>query len=428
MSLAIRINGTCRSETELRLVRWLLLAILILILANPLISFMDTTNSVLALSAAGMTVSLFRGVSLVRLQEVAFALGFSAIAIVLMLVGMIRAGGVMDAMYYVPRLAIWPLFWSVLFARYGPELVFGFIRQSYPIVIVVALLAYGQYFLSPTLWGWVNYESMSQQWASSMDYDEYSVFFRASSLIGSPQVLSVFCSLWASVFLMDKDLSFPSKAVGIGIVLGAGMLSGGKAGLLLILLLLGFLLVSSLFTRKLRLSRFPSVIAAILALVMASMYISKFTEQIPVIVRIFDIQGAIIQESNDSRIGRIVSIFSETNPLFGHGYTFRLFAEATGYRAAESYIAKLYFHFGFLPVLALLIVLIVGSCAAKGPHAKLIRAIIVMLFASMWLSTAFEATVLFPFWGVIVAGCFSYSRQYDGVGGSSVRAQELRNA
>jgi hypothetical protein len=300
--------------------------------------------------------------------------------------------------------------WVVFLSRYGVSLVFEVLPKIYFLVAVISLIAFVQYFISPTLWGLLDYSSSNLEWASSLSFEKYSVFFRASSLAGSPQVLSLLCALIFALVIVDVNVSKGARLIYAPLILGAGIITGSKAAIVLVAIGVGWLAVSIFAVRRRK--RAALTLAGIIAfsVVMFFIYFEEIVAVAPVVDRVLDLQAALEQESRDSRVDRLIQIFSNTNPLIGYGYTTSLFTDVTGYRAAESYIGKLYFHFGIFPVAALLVLL--GSAFFVRQHIQkdLVRLTVVMVFTSMWVSTAFEATLLFPIWGILVAGCMSLWR------------------
>mgnify|MGYP006988474538 FL=1 len=139
--------------------------------------------------------------------------------------------------------------------------------------------------------------------------------------------------------------------------------------------------------------------------------ISDIITYIPILERVFDLQGAIDQEIRDSRIHRLVVTVAQANPLIGNGYSQGLFSDLTGYRAAESYIGKLYFHYGIVPVFALISIFYLSYKNSGRFGQFTLKVIVLLVFVSLWMSTAFESPVFFPVWGVLICGLFSRSRK-----------------
>jgi hypothetical protein len=403
-------GGVCNSQREYKFARYFVLSIFLLILANPIIAVFDLTNLAVALSVLALIIVTARGISVQNMQNSLPALAYIVVTIFLMLFSILRLHGVIDPIVYVALLTLWPLFWIILLSRYGVSLVFDVLPQVYFLVAVVSVVALIQYFLSPTLWGLINYSSLSLQWASNIDFEGYSTFFRVSSLVGSPQVLSVLCAFFAILLILDPSVRIIIKIIYLILYFAAGLLTGSKATLFLITIALSLMFITSFVLGGVKRSFIMATVTILFFAILIAIFYEEIVTISPVIGRVFDIQAAIEQEQGDSRFQRLVISFATTNPLVGHGYTQQLFSTITGFRAAESFLAKMYFHFGLLPVIALLFFLLSAITRSSGQHVRMIRFTVIIVFTSMWITTALEATILFPIWGILIAGLMSRSR------------------
>lgn len=375
-----------------------------LILLNPVVAGVDTTAWALSLALAMMIGILFVGIKPKVLREAWIVLVYLALMVVIMLFNMMRHGGTSDPLEYVMLLIFWPALWLVCMARFGRRLAFDVIPALLVLSLIVAIIAFLQYFISPTLWGRLDYNSNSLLWAENKSFEEFSLFFRASSLVGSPQVLGVIMPLAAVVLSMQNSVSLLRKSVAIALMIGAGFTSGSKVSIILILLFVALKIGSYIGANRIPKAMLFALPALLIAIITFFLNLDVAKEWLPALERIIDVQAAIEQETRDSRINRFWISIAQTDPLFGNGYTHMLFSDITGYRAAESYLAKLYFSFGILPVLLFIGVLATSIKRASGPQARMIRIIVIMVFAALLFSTAFESTAFFPFWGLILAG------------------------
>lgn len=396
-----------RSSIEYRLARLLVIFIFLLIIVNPLIVGVDTTFAASVLALIGLIISLIKGFKFRR----SFPLVFFVIStIVLMLIGVIQTSDLNGSIHYAALLTLWPFFWMIMLGRYDQKLIIDLLPFIYHMAVLIALLSYVQFFLSPNLWGVLNFSSSALEWASTQEFEEYSTYFRATSLVGSPQVLGLFCPLIAAILIHDSRIGFVLKGIYLTILLGASLLTASKASLVLYMILVAILMIrhrGAGANSKLHIGAQLLIVALILILSILIFYISTY---VPIIERVFDLQAAIDQESRDSRLHRLLVTVTNTNPFIGNGYSQRLFSDLTGYPAAESYIGKLYFHYGIVPVFALLSVVYWSYKNSAGFEQFTSKLIVLLVFVSLWMSTAFESPVFFPVWGVLICGLFSRSR------------------
>ena len=397
-----------RSRSEFRLAKGLVILIFLLILSNPIVTAVDTTNIAVALAVVAMSLTITLGVSRHLLNSALVVLIFAALTSLIIVAGALRTNEIGDAIYYVAILLFWPIFWLVMFARYSPLVFFSILPTIYFLVTVVAVLSFMQFFLSPTLWGLLEYPSQSLEWASGSDFDSYKVYFRASSLLGSPQVLSLVCATFTVLVVVDSAVRPALKLLYVPVILGGAFLSGSKAVVFLLGIAFVVMFIAKVFKGNINKSRVFLLAIAVPAVIwIVHLFFEQIISIVPTSQRMFDLHGAIVQEQGDSRIDRFIRSFSETNPLVGHGYTHTMFRDITGFRAAESFIAKLYFHAGILPTLLLVLFFYTAYTKYLGPHKNLIKMGTIVIFSSLFVSTALESTAMYPIWGLIVAGCVS---------------------
>jgi hypothetical protein len=391
------------SRVEFGIAQGLIVIIHLLILVNPIFGSFDTTNLAIVFSILGMLVIAMLGMQRWVLLKFQPAIFFILIVGSFMLVDFIRLDGVFDGFFYAPLIFLWPALWICLFARYGRAILQKCMGVFFATHFVIAAIAYIQYFSSPTLWGFLDIESNALMWASEQEFENYSTFFRATSLVGSPQVLAVLMPIFGALCLLSTNKNRLLKICYTTFLFGAGLLSGGKAAGILVgtaLIVWAFLIVRNWRARQV------AVVLGVLAVgagVLFFVDLDSFEGRAPILERVFDFDAAIEQEMFDSRIDRYVEILKSTNPLIGNGYSSHLFSDITGFRAAESYIGKLYFHYGVLPIALLLFLLYRSFYGAHREECRLTRIAAGLVFVSLWVSAAFESTSFFPVWGIILA-------------------------
>lgn len=168
---------------------------------------------------------------------------------------------------FIPFLGIFQyifpiLFWYSFFYlnEQKREVYFSFfIDLIYKFGLLVALLAYVQYFLSPSIFGLIE----NDVYAPADGQINLNVTKRAISLISSPQSLGLFLG-----FCVALHLSFKSRTrfaiFKLLIIFGAGVLTGSKAFLIFI----GIFFLLNLFRYSLRISLF-----AITAIVLSPFFL-----------------------------------------------------------------------------------------------------------------------------------------------------------
>lgn len=254
-----------------------------------------------------------------------------------------------------------------------------------------------QYFYSPTIFGAIARDSNALIWAENMSFEEYSVFFRASSTLGSPQVLGLFCafSIILSLRYRKKLNNINFNFSVLGLLLG-GVLSASKTFFVIVFLYMLFYLMSKFFSKP---KKFFFLISLVILFFISSSFYSSI---VPRLERVFSVSSILEQEKRDSRLQRYHYIIQNTEPVLGNGLGSITNRSIVGLRAAESYVLKLYYETGVFPLfLFLLIFCVIFFCAA---YISFLDGIIVFLiFLGLIVVHAFESPVFFIFWGYLLS-------------------------
>jgi hypothetical protein len=285
------------------------------------------------------------------------------------------------------------LVWVSVYSSCRPVRYFDIFSSSLLMSGIIGYLALLQYFFSPTLFGLIAIDSNQMKWADGKAFIEYATFFRATSTLGSPQVLALFCGLTLILSVRYKKLLKPKvfyfSALGLAI---GGALSGGKS----------FFLIVILFFLLTRFRDFFSRIRAFLvggAILLIIIFAGQMTiDSVPALDRVFSLEAILAQENNDSRLVKYLYIFNETNPLYGNGLGSITNKSAGGLRAAESYIFKIYYEAGIFPFLIFIILCFISLI--KSLNVSRTDFIIIFLtILGMLIVHAFESPVFIIIWG-----------------------------
>lgn len=258
---------------------------------------------------------------------------------------------------------------------------------------IVGYLAVVQYFFSPSLFGLIGSNSYQGIWAENKSFFEYAPFFRATSTLGSPQVLALFCALTLILCFRYKHIfnqhTFYFSV--IGLFLG-GVLSGGKSFFLIVGLFFFFTFWGRAFNK--------SYILLFIGLIFFALFfsINSITELVPTLTRVFSFDLIVEQEERVSRISKYLYILSETNPLYGNGLGSITNQSSELLSASESYFFKIYYEVGFLPILIFFVICFISLMKALN-RSKTDFLIICLIMIGMLIVHAFESPIFLIIWG-----------------------------
>ena len=280
-------------------------------------------------------------------------------------------------------------FWIVYFSKYSFDDFIELIKKSIPLAYMVAVIGVVQFFLSPDIFGLIEKKSLSINWASEQGFSKYITYFRATSILDSPQVYGLFMALYICIIdTVFKNTNFWNN-IGMIFLIFSGLLSGGKVFLLIIVIYFIF--------NKLNIKTITNLII-ISGVIFA---VLELTGAVHVLDRMISIDAILQQESGDSRLDRYLHIIENANPLFGEGLGSAEHGITVGFKAAESYVLKIYYETGFFPT-ALLLLSLIGSAIIKAPTAlKGYKTIILLMIFTMFFVHTYESPILLMFWGVI---------------------------
>lgn len=272
------------------------------------------------------------------------------------------------------------LFWFLYFLKGGAF----YLRILYALrfhVLVIALLAFLQFFFSPTLWGVISVESMLIENAGNTDLSQYSLFFRASSILGSPQYLGMFMGLYSILFysICEKNLF---NYILFFIFIIAALLSGSKSSIMILLL---FFLYRMFFKGY--------FLKGLLFLSIVYLFVLFCFENLPIFTRIKDLEYLL---SGEQERTSIYSYFLSRVNLLGNGMGTiqNILGTNASSRVAESYLLQLLYELGIIPF-----VIFMGMIIKKILSKSLIYAVI-LLFC-MAIVHCFNGFVFFIFWGIL---------------------------
>ncbi len=329
-----------------------------------------------------------------KLKIFALHIFFVFLMILLLCLALVFNGGGSDAVIafglYSSPIVIW-----ILFSCSNSTLTFPKIfRSTYLLTVIVAYLGIIQYFISPTLFGFLPIDSMAMKWASGQSFNDYAVFFRATSTLGSPQVFGLFCALNLILTVRFRKI-FSSKIFYIGLIglTFGGALSANKSFILIVIL---YFLLNN-FRTYLVSFRSIAVFGILGFLIISNSQL--IIERLPILERVVSVNKVIEQEASDGdgRIARYSFILSNANPIIGEGLGSITNKSIYNLKAAESYYLKLYYEAGMLIMIFFIFLNFISLYGAF--QFNPVDAIIVMLIMlSMIIVHAFESPAFLIVW------------------------------
>ena len=281
------------------------------------------------------------------------------------------------------------LYWSAYLNkdRGYVYLIFHYLKLPYAIIAILAVI---QYFFSPDLFGLFIADEGYLKWASDSDFDSYSVFFRASSLLGSPQILGLNMALFIVVFLkyiMNNRRPFDYFLLVCYLI--AGILSGSKSFFFVV----GVYMIFAVFLAKTKLT--TKIIAALIV-ASALLILNYFSDVLGFLGRISDVQ-TIAEGEKGGRLERYSFVLANASFIGeGPGTAQAISGFTRNIDALESYLFQMLYELGIIPFIFFLAVIISGFLKSK------CKIIIALIAFSMVYVHAFNSFVFFIFWSFLL--------------------------
>ena len=291
------------------------------------------------------------------------------------------------------------LYWMLYFNKYSINEFKYLLIKTLPIVYCVALLGVIQYFFSPSLFGLLTNVSKGIDWAESTSFSEYIRFFRASSILGSPQVYGLFIALYIVILLNVYSVKGFWLKAGFFLLLFSGILSGNKSFFFIVSAYLIFVFVKAGFLQKVLVSGFLILVIASSLLIFPNFSF----DEIRAVGRVTSIDTIVEEEGQDSRLSRYSDIILNANPLIGNLLGSKTNREQVDIEVAESYIFQIISEAGWLVLLSFSFMLLFAVILAHKELMRDIRPLLLLIYFSMLIVHAFNSPLFFIFWGIIVS-------------------------
>ena len=293
------------------------------------------------------------------------------------------------------------LTWSIFYSSVNKISYSKLFVSSYFLSCLIGYIGIFQFFIEPTLFGFIPLNSNGLIWASGTSFDEYSSFFRATSVLGSPQVFGLFCALNLilalrfKVFISKKLFYFGIVGLGIG-----GALSWNKAFFLIVLLYITITHYRLLFTNY-------KVLLFLLGF--TYMFLVKYQdimEILPLVERIFSPEVILEQAlSHDGRLDRYLYALQNSNLFIGEGLGI-IENQSTGdLQASESYFLQIYYEAGAFTMFVFLFICSLSYIKARF-HDSRDSLIIALIIFGMVVVNAFSSPAFFIIWGYLFSVIF----------------------
>lgn len=257
----------------------------------------------------------------------------------------------------------------------------------YRLLVVLTAVAYLQYFFSPTLWGLIPSDfSTLTEWSEGKSFEEYALFYRATSLLGSPQVWGAYAAL--SIFVLAERLRGGIGLPMLCFLWGGAILSGNKVSVLVLLVFVALRVA----TRPARLAALLLLVPLVLALV------GDQLGDIRVLERIFNV-SEIAEQEQEGRLAIWSYVLGHINPVFGGGASFIDQLARVHHFVAESYVLQAWVEVTIIFPLVFLFLLARQFVLARSPHMK---AFAVVVLLSTLVSHAFSHPAFIIMWPVLL--------------------------
>lgn len=260
-------------------------------------------------------------------------------------------------------------------------------------VFIVALLGLIQYYLSPNLFGIIESDSNNILWA--LENVNYKLFFRATSILGSPQVYGAFISLFIVLFILAANKKQKNLSILDILYLLFLFIAGAHSGNKSFFAVLGIYFIYVLYKKKIFI-----ISAAILSL--AVIFASKYKETLFFLQRIFFNEDLIEDETGRIDIWKNALLSFK---FFGDGPgSWSNSSFNRGNDVAESYFLQVLAELGIFAFI--IFVLFLAFNLFKIRNTNLVISFITCMFI-MFIVHVFNSPAFILFWGVCLYGTYN---------------------
>ena len=223
-----------------------------------------------------------------------------------------------------------PFSFGILLISSRIKILSSYYDYWYFLLLMITFLVYLQYFFSPTLWSLIPKESSKLFiYSHNQPFTSYMLYFRGTSILGSPQVWAAFSTL--SILALT---AFREKKIGFFVLVflwfGA-FLSGGKIAILIFFMYMFYILRKKLIN-LLYLTAF-----ILTAYVLDAVF---FEFEVPRILEHVTGYQRILEEEKAGRLSIWAKIISDINWFFGGGPSYINNLDSKTNIVAESYILQ----------------------------------------------------------------------------------------
>lgn len=223
-----------------------------------------------------------------------------------------------------------PFSFGILLISSRIKISASYYNYWYLLLLVITFLAYLQYFFSPTLWSLIPTESSTLfAWSENQPFSSYMLYFRGTSILGSPQVWAAFSAL--SILALTAFREKKIGAFALAFLWFGAFLSGAKIAVL-IFIMYTFYILRARFINILYLAAF--ILTGYL------LYLFFFEFELP---RIFEhVTGfdRIVGEEKEGRLSIWANIYSDMNWFLGGGPSYINNLDSKANLVAESFILQ----------------------------------------------------------------------------------------
>jgi hypothetical protein len=263
---------------------------------------------------------------------------------------------------------------------------------------VVAALGIVQQFVSIDLFGMLS----ETRWQGA--YEAGDVSLRTYSIVTSCQVYGLYCALYAVIVAESRSIPRLLRWAWFLFFVFAGMLSGNRS-VVLLLLVYGILKLLRLrgATRLIVLVFSLVVGLGVAAFVTANSHLLDNSPVQHALDWLIDFQG-FAQAEKYRRPERFAEVWRQTNMLWGNGLGCTAPEQRVRFMAPESYVMQIYAEGGVFPVVLFGAFLCQALMVLRRAGRTIELTLLILTAISFFVVHAFTSPVFFGIWGIVLHG------------------------
>jgi hypothetical protein len=293
--------------------------------------------------------------------------------------------------------ALFPLYWVLLFSCNSKFEFDDLLFKSIKFVVVIAICGLIQFYISADLFGIIPTAiSENISWTTDAEFDAYKAFFRASSILSSPQVFGLFSALYL-FFIESHVKNVLIRSILQLLVIVASLHSGDKISVVIFFAFLIYMIAKLLRAGHL-LAVTLIIVSAVTIIGILVMYSDAIGFEIISRMNLYN----IIDEEKEGRLSIWSNILNSYNFVWGEGPGFFFMVTDSGGKASESYFIQFLVENGTIFFLFFMAFMFQIISKIRTISVQAHRYLIILIMVSMVSAHTFGEPVFFIFWGLLV--------------------------